>query len=249
MTTFTDDGFLGGALDICQPATGFRAGVDSVLLAAAVSAPAGVRVLELGTGAGVAALCLLKRVRDITVIGVEIDEDMARLAQRNAARNALAERFRVRIGDAAHPQRLELKEGTFDHVMANPPWFDHTAAQSPTDARRARAHMADDDLLEDWLKAAARMLRHGGALTLVHRAEALPEALAALARRFGDVRVLPIQPKREKPAIRVIIGARKGKRAPLRLLPPFILHESDGRFTEAAEAILRHGAALDMMRR
>lgn len=248
MTTFTDDGFLGGALDIRQPATGFRAGVDSVLLAAAVNAPPGARVLELGVGAGVAALCLLKRAKDITVTGVEIDADMAKLAQENAARNAVAKRFRVRIGDAAHPQRLELKEGSFDHVMANPPWFDHSSAQPPADTGRAIAHMATADLLENWLKAAARMLRHGGGLTLVHRAEALPEALAALARRFGDVRVLPIQPKREQPAIRVIIGARKGKRAPLRLLPPFVLHEPDGRFTEAAEAILRHGACVDMHR-
>ena len=249
MTGLTDDAFLGGALDILQPVKGFRAGVDSVLLAAAVSAPTGARVLELGTGAGVAALCLLKRVEDITVTGVEIDEDMARLARENASRNGMMEQFRVRIGDAAHPERLGLKEGSFDHVMANPPWFDHTSAQSPADAGRAMAHMAAGDLLENWIKAAARMLRHGGDLTLVHRAEALPEVLAALARRFGDVRVLPIQPKREKPAIRVIVGARKGKRAPLRLLPPFILHEPDGRFTPRAEDMLRHGAALDMRRR
>lgn len=248
MTTFTDDEFLGGALDIRQPARGFRAGVDSVLLAAAVNAPPGARVLELGAGAGVAALCLLKRLEDATVTGVEIDEDMAELARWNAARNDVTERFRLRIGDAAHPQRLGLKEGGFDHVMANPPWFDHSSAQSPADAGRAIAHMADDDLLENWLKAAARMLRHGGGLTLIHRAEALPEVLAALARRFGDVRVLPVQPKREKAAIRVIVGARKGKRAPLRLLPPFVLHEADGRFTERAEAVLRHGACVDMHR-
>ncbi|MBI1220537.1 MAG: methyltransferase [Rhodobacteraceae bacterium] len=242
----TDDGFLGGRLRILQPRAGYRAATDPVLLAAAVPARAGQRVLELGCGAGVASLCLLARVPGISVAGLERQPDYADLARRNAQRNALP--LSVEEGDlAAMP--AALRAATFDHVIANPPYF---PAGGGTPAREAgrEAALREATPLSAWLDAATRRLAPGGLLTMIHAADRLPDLLAACDHRLGSVTLLPLAPREGRAAIRVICQARKGGRGAFRLLAPFVLHTGpahDGdrdSFTAAARAILRDGAAL-----
>lgn len=240
----TRDGFLGGRLAIFQPVTGYRAATDPVLLAAAVAARPGDSTLELGCGAGVASLCLMARVAGLHACGVELQPFYADLARRNADANRLP--LEVVEGDLR--DRL-LGQRRFDHVLANPPYFragDGTLARDPGREASFREMAA----LGDWIDAALRRARDGGTLTVVHLAERLPDLLAALGTRAGAVRVLPIAPRPGRDAARVIVQARKGSRAPLRLLAPFILHDGashlrDGDdFTDAARAVLRDGAAL-----
>ena len=123
----------------------------------------------------------------------------------------------------------------------NPPF---NVAQNPSpDRGRRMAHTASDETLRQWLRTAARLLRAGGVVTLIWRADGLADVLAALGTDFGAIAVLPIHPKPGAAAIRVLVRAVKGNRAPLALLPGFVLADADGKPTAAAEAVLRDGCS------
>lgn len=241
----SEDRFLGGRLAILQPRAGDRAGADPVLLAAAVPAAPGEAVLDLGCGAGVAGLCLAARVPGIALWGLELQPAYAALARLNAARNGIA--AEVVEGDLSRPPAA-LRARVFDRVLTNPPYFP-PGGPPARDAGRARArHEALP--LADWIGAALRRLRPGGTLTLIQRAERLGEILAALEGRAGAVRVVPIAPRAGRPAGRVIVTAAKGRRGPLELGFPFVLHAAPAHagdaedLTDAARAVLREGAGL-----
>lgn len=236
------DALLGGRLRLHQPAEGYRAAIDPVLLAAAVPAVPGERLLELGLGSGAAALCLLARVPGCRVVGLELQPELAALARRNAEANGLAGRLEVVEGDL---RRLPPGLGRgFDRVFANPPF--HDAASPAPGAQRAAAHHAAAGSLADWVAAGLRCLGPRGTLSLILRCDRLPETLAALEGKAGELRLLPLWPKPGRPAKRLLLQARKGARAPLALLPGMLLHEADGGFTLAAEAVLRDAAALPL---
>ena len=222
----TRDGLLGGRIHLLQPAQGYRAAIDPVFLAAAVAAAPGQRVLDAGTGVGTAALCVAARV------------------------DGLGDRIDVMVGDLKRPP-VRLAAGTFDHVMANPPFFEAGRGTRPPDAATAAATVEDEATLEDWLRFCLLMVRPKGSITLVHRTDRLDHALAALRGRLGDIVVFPLWPgpasaagPGERPAKRIILSGRKGVAGPLRLAPGLVLHGAGGAFTPAAEAILRHGAGL-----
>jgi tRNA1(Val) A37 N6-methylase TrmN6 len=241
----TDDAFLGGRLKILQPADGYRAGIDAVFLAAAINATSGERVLEAGSGVGVAALCLAARVEGVHVLGLEVDPDSRAIACENAARNGVAEQVRfieadITLGSAA----AGLDRESFDHVMANPPYYETGRARTSDNPRKSRAHVVDADALDGWVRLMVSVLKPRGTLTLIHRADALDRLLATLVRRVGGCRIRPLHPRPGEPASRIIVQGVKGSRAPLELLPGFILHGPGDGFTEPAEKILRHGAAL-----
>ncbi len=247
----TDDTFLGGALRIRQPATGYRAGLDAVMLAAAVSIEgSGARVLDVGAGVGTAGLCLARRITSARVTLFEREPGLALLARENVERNGLAERVNVIEGDvglsAETARALGLQSEGFDHVIANPPYHDADGGTPASDPLKAGAHAMPDEGLERWARFMARMAVPGGAVTVVHKAEALSRLLAAFDGRFGALRILPLHPRESAPAHRIIVAGRKGSRAPLILLPGFVLHGEDGTFTPEAQAILRGGAALGM---
>lgn len=240
----SDDRFLGGRLRLLQPVKGYRAATDPVLLAAACLAEPTQSVLDLGCGAGAAALCLGVRVPGLVLAGLELQSGYADLARRNAERNGIA--VEVHEGDLAQMPKALRRD--FDHVIANPPYYHAGGSASPI-AARARA-MQVETPLSDWVLAATRRLRPGGWLTLILGADGLPEVLAALAPRLGSAAVLPLAAREGRAALRVIVRARKGGRASFRLLAPFVLHQGpahDGdreSYTAAANAVLRDGADL-----
>jgi tRNA1(Val) A37 N6-methylase TrmN6 len=241
----TEDRLLDGRVVLRQPRAGFRAAIDSVLLAAAVPAMAGQTVLEPGAGVAAAALCLAARLPDCRVVGLELQPALVRLAEQNIRLNRVAGAVAVMVGDLTRPPR-ELIPGRFDHVMMNPPFLAAGRTDVPADPSRAVSHVEGKAGLSDWLEFALDMLRPKGSVTLIHRADRLDEALAALTGRAGEIVVFPLWPGRgDKPAKRVIIRARKDIATPLRLAPGLALHEADGGFTPRADAVLR-GAALEI---
>jgi tRNA1(Val) A37 N6-methylase TrmN6 len=248
----TDDAFLGGALHILQLRTGYRAGLDAVMLAAAVPADSSrpLRVLDVGAGVGTAGLCLARRAAFAEVVLLEKEPQLAEVAAENVRRNDLADRVRVLTGvvgaAASELHALGLIEESFGHVIANPPFHDTDAGTLPPDALKAGAHAMPDGELEHWGRFMARMTASGGEATIVHKAEALALVLAAFEGRFGALRILPLHPRQGASAHRVLVQGVKGSRGPLQLLPGFMLHAGDGAFTPAAQEILRAGAALPM---
>ncbi|KAA9005291.1 tRNA1(Val) (adenine(37)-N6)-methyltransferase [Histidinibacterium aquaticum] len=244
----TRDAFLGGRLHLWQPRRGYRAGVDAVLLAAAVPAEAGQAVLELGCGVGAAALCLAARVPGLHVTGVEIQPDYAALAHRNAEETGLA--LEVVEADLAHMPKA-LRQRSFDLVMMNPPYFDPALGTGSADAGRDTA-LRGATPATTWIDAGVRRLAPKGRLVMIQRIERLPEILALLDDRLGSVTVVPLAPRDGRAAHLFLLSAKKGGRARFRLAPPLVLHaaashERDGEdYSPPVAAVLRDGAPLDI---
>ncbi len=136
--------------------------------------------------------------------------------------------------------------GPFAHAMANPP-FHRGGTPSPVAARREAAHESSEAVLADWVAAMARRLAPRGTLTLILPPARLPDAVAAFsAAAIGSITLMPLWPRAGEPAKRVIVHGIRGGRAPCRLTAGLVLHRGDGRYTEAAERILREGAALPL---
>jgi tRNA1(Val) A37 N6-methylase TrmN6 len=239
-----ENGLLDGRVRLRQPARGYRAGLDAALLAAAVPAAEGERVFEAGCGAGAVLMQVAARRPGVVLAGVERDPAMAALATANAALNGVGERTAIRQGDVAAGFRaLELEP--FDWAVSNPPFFDDAGAlRAPAEGKRG-AWMADDGLAA-WTDFLLKAVREGGRIVVIHRADRLADLLALLGEKAGSFTVRPVHPFADEPAKRVLVQAIKTGRAPLRLLPPLVLHgRAGGKHTVEAEAILRGRAALD----
>lgn len=239
MSETTTGWLLGGRVRHVQPAAGHRTGLEPVLLAAAIPARSGQHVLEGGTGSGAGLLCLAARVPGISGTGIERDTAMADLAQQNAIANGWPD-LRIIAGDLADAHGL----AEIDHAFVNPPWHDPAGTPSPDNSKEL-AKRGAAPLLTTWATALARPLRWHGTLTMIVAAGVLPAALAAFAEAgCGSPCVLPFWPKPGRAAKLIMVHGVKGGRGACRVLPGLVLHGPDGQFTEAADAILRHGAAL-----
>ncbi|MBB3993225.1 tRNA1(Val) A37 N6-methylase TrmN6 [Sulfitobacter undariae] len=238
----TCDAFLGGLVQLWQPRRGYRAGVDPVLLAATIPAVSGQRVLELGCGVGAAVLCLGARVTGLTLTGVEREATYAELAARNGA--GALEVVTADIADLP----LMLRQRQFDHVLANPPYWRRDASIAASDPTREAA-LGEQTPLALWVEVAAKRLAPKGYLHFIHRAERLPDLLAALPNDMGSIEVLPIAARVGRAAERVILRARKSGRADFCLHAPLILHRGDAhvdgdQYCQKVRDALRIGAAL-----
>ena len=226
----TEDLFLGGQLRLRQPKSGHRAGHDAMLLAAATSARTGDRVVELGAGIGAAGLAVARRAGPIRLTLVEIDPALAALARDNAACNAIDAAVAVLdVTSAADAfAAAGLGPDSADVVLMNPPFNDAARHRASPDLSRAAAHMADEATLESWVHASRRILKSGGELTLIWRADGLAEVFSALGRGFGSLAIQPVHADPSKPAIRVLVRAVKGGKAPTRVLAGAMLNDESG---------------------
>lgn len=253
-TRVTRDAFLDGQVMLMQPARGYRAGIDAVFLAATAQSQQGrdeLDILDAGAGVGTVGLLAAWRLRrqiEVHVTLIERAVGLASLAGRNVRDNGLAGVARVVCADLlGSPAELEAQgvhRESFDLVLANPPYHVETRGTPSDDAVKAAAHAMGEGDLEHWARVMARLTRPGGEVVVVHKAEALGALLAALAPRFGGLRVLPLHPRSGAPASRILVKGVKGSRAPLTLLPGMPLHGEGNDFTAAAIAVLRHGAGL-----
>lgn len=241
----THDTLLGGRVRFAQPAAGYRVAIDPILLAASVTAPRNGRAVELGCGAGAALLCLATRRPDLQLVGVEIDAASAELARRNVAANRLTDRVEIVVADVRRPP-ASLDPGSFDAVLANPPYLTDARADPSTAHAKRRATIGAEGELGAWVGSAIALLRRKGALTFIQRADRLDDLLAALHGIAGEIVVFALWPKAGEAARRVIVRARKGLKSPLRLAAGLVLHEADGSYSDAARRILRDGAAIEL---
>lgn len=240
----TEDALLGGRIRIRQPKLGYRVNADTLLLAAAVEAKTGMRLLEVGCGVGAALIAVAARTANAKFVGLERDANMASIARENLAMNGMSTDAEIVTGDVLgrDANRVDLG-GAFDGVFFNPPFDAEGEGRAPSEARR-HAYIADEPI-ERWVAALADRLTGGAALTLIHRAHKLPEILSALEGRLGGVEVVPIRPRANDPAKRVVVRARKGSRAQLKLLKGLDLHDASGtKHTPEAEALLRGETTL-----
>ncbi len=240
----SEDRLLGDRVVLRQPVDGLRAAIDPVLLAASITAEPGETVLDIGTGTGAAAICLACRCPGVRVVGLDVQRDLIRLLGENATLNRLEDQVSGMVGDLRNPPP-RLAPGSFDHVMANPPYLEAGSGTLPPHPGKAQAVGEGATDLRSWVRFALAMVRSRGSVTFIHRADRLDSLLAELNGKAGEISVYPLWPGDGKPSKRIIVRARRGIATPTRLLPGLILHGPDGRFTAAANAILRDAGTLD----
>ena len=229
---------MGNRVRLLQPDGGFHTSIDAVLLAAACPAQSGQSVIDLGCGVGAAGFCVLERVKDASLTGIDIQEDHINLARQNAELNHKTAEF---INGDIKEFNTEAR---FQHVICNPPYLeDGTHSKSPS-APRAKALGHDETTLEDWITAAFNLIKGQGSLTLIHRADHIDKIIHLLTPRFGAVEIIPLWPKAGTQAKRVIIRCAKHKKTPATLHAGIVLHQENGEYTPEAENILRGGAAI-----
>jgi tRNA1(Val) A37 N6-methylase TrmN6 len=235
----TEDALFGGRIRIRQPKRGYRVNVDTLLLAASVEAKPGMRLLEAGCGVGAAMIAVAARTENANFVGLERDANMAAIARENLAMNGMSTIAEIVTGDVLG---RGANQTPFDGVFFNPPFDADGEGRAPSEARR-HAYITDEPI-DRWIAALADRLKGGAALTLIHRAVRLPEILTSIEGRLGGVEVLPLRPNAGAPAKRVLVRARKGSRAPLRLLKGYDLHgPAEAKYTPEIAAILA-GEAL-----
>lgn len=236
----TEDAILDGRVRFRQPAQGYRVNIDTVLLAAAIEARAGARLMEAGCGVGAALIAVAVRSENTHLLGIERDQNIAAIAGENVAMNAMSDRIEIVTGDALDKR---ANWGVFDGVFVNPPFDQDGEGRVPAEMRR-HAHITEMSM-DAWIAALADRLSGGGVLTMIHRAAKLPEILAALEGRLGGAELVPIRPRADEPAKRVLVRARKGSRAPLRMLKGLDLHDASGaKYAPETDAILKGEVAL-----
>ena len=244
----SEDAFLGGQLRLKQLKSGHRAGHDAVLLAAATPARSGDRVADLGAGAGVAGLAVARRVPGIGLVLVEIDAALAGLARANADANAIhADVIVLDLeADATAFAAAGLVPDSVDAVLMNPPFNDPARHRASPDTARGIAHMATATTLSKWVHAARRILKSRGVLTLIWRADGIAEVIAALDHGFGSLQVLPIHGDARGPALRILVGATKGGRAPTQIHPSLLLNDESGVPNKKVQEILAGKGSLPL---
>jgi tRNA1(Val) A37 N6-methylase TrmN6 len=236
---------MGGRVRLRQPTDGYRAAIDPVFLAASVAAEPRQLVLDVGCGPGAAMLCLAARVPELRVVGLEMQRDLVRLAGDNVILNGMEVRVSAVVGDLLHPPP-RLSPGSFDHVMANPPFNEGGRAVAAPSLGKAEATIEGEADLAAWVRFSLAMVRAKGTVTFIHRADRIDALLGQIAGRAGEVVIFPLWAGQGRAASRVLIRARKQLGAPARLAAGLVLHEPDGRFSAAAEAVLREGRGLDL---
>ncbi len=246
----SEDLFLGGKVRLLQPVDGYRAATDPVLLAASIPARAGQCILDVGCGVGAASFCLAARVAGVHLCGIDIQDTLVDIAQKNRVLNDMEDRARFVCADLLS-RPMDPVPNSFDHVMANPPFYEAGSGHRPPNEIKARAHMevAEGASLQNWVDYMLRMTKPKGTVTFINRVERLEETLAAFKGRLGELILFPIWSMsptgtQARGAKRFILQGRKGIKTPLTFANGLVVHEDDGSYSKKAKAILQEGDGL-----
>lgn len=238
------DDFLGGKIRLIQPLKGYRAGVDPVLLAAALPRNLKGKILDLGCGVGTAGFCALHHMPHLKLIGIEANKDAAERAFRNGKLNHFAENIQIFHEKLGSDNFIDpLKGDEVDMAISNPPWFE-PAHSRKAEGSRGDGRQESDVSLDIWLDYMIRKLRTGGLIAIIHRAHRLDDILRIFTGRVGNIKIIPIWSKQGQAAKHVIILGHKARKTPLKLMSGFVMHDKNGQFLPEAKAIFMDGAAL-----
>jgi tRNA1(Val) A37 N6-methylase TrmN6 len=239
---------LRGKVKLLQPKVGFHASIDTVFLGAAALIKDRWLVLDVGCGVGSAGLCAWSRNKNISLVGIDFQQQLVDLALQNASLNNAVTHCRFFPGNIKTEKIIA--DNAFNSVMINPPY--HALGTHTTSPKKIKAYSHGEDgsgvILQEWVKYAHRKLKNGGYLTVIHRADRLDHLITSLTHRrwFGSLIIYPLHSHAGEDARRVIIQARKERYAPSILKSGMVVHEADGSYTKDALRILDDGSPLDL---
>ncbi len=240
----TKDSFLGGKLAINQPKKGFRAGTDSIFLAAFVDAKKSQKIAELGCGVGTVCLALALRVKNLLISAFEINKDICNIAKQNVLLNKLEDSVEVINKDIKELKAQSDIAGAFDIVLSNPPFYKQESTRKSVNDLRNQGFIEQSAKLEDFVKTAKFMLKNNGQIYLIHLVERLDDIVFLLKKHgFGSLEIVLVYSYANKSANRVIVKARKNSKGFTKVLKPFIVHDENG-FSKQAGTVLTDCKAL-----
>ncbi len=249
MSNTSSDDFLGGKLKIKQPISGYRAGIDPVLLSAMLADDFTGEVLDLGCGVGIVGLCALSRISNIKVTGIEKQASSVELAKQNIIANNMQNSYEVFIKDICNSEQEDpIKGRMFNAVLTNPPWFESNNSKASKQSSRATARHETDNLLELWLNYAIKKLAPKGRLVIIHRVARLPNILQYIDNRVGNIKVIPLVSKRGIAAKNMILSAQKDRKTPFAIEPELCIHNEDNSYSDELENILRHAKCASFVK-
>ena len=247
LSGITEDSFLGGKLRLFQPKKGFRAGLDSVLLAASVNAKSGENVFEIGAGVGTVLFCLMNRIPGLNATAIEIMPEYHSLLLINAKRNKF--KANLILGDLFTNEKL--KKESFDQIFFNPPYYPVSSYKISDNKLLEIAHIEYPGILKQMLSYALKRCNPYGYITLIHRPARISEILSILKDGAGDIKILPIVSSNSKITSRIIIRARKSAKGETKLLNPLVLYKNTKnmnlkkKYTSEIQKILKKGHGLN----
>ena len=235
---YTKDSFLDKGLVLTQPVHGFRAGSDAVFLARAIEFPKNSHILDVGCGLGGAGLCAVYKNSMVHVTGIEIQEPYVHLANYNAVYNHLDNQFKAIQGDIKDVHQF-FQPDYFTHIITNPPFYEKASGRLPNHLDKSHAHHGDNVSLDIWIRKSLSVLKNAGIMLIIIRTERLQDVMNALAKRAGDIHILPLISRKNDDAKRVLIKCRKASKAGTKILTPLIVHQDKARdYTREAESVL-----------
>ncbi len=225
-------------LRVIQPHRGYRFSLDPLLLCDFAAMKDGEQAIDLGTGCGVIPLVLSRSAPAGRLVGLEFQESMARLAERNVALNGLAERIAVRHGDVLDVRKI-LPVSSFDLVLANPPYRPRGTGRISSRPGRDLARHESTAGLADFLAAAKYLVRPAGRICFIYHTSRLPDLFAeAAGLKLATLRLRLVHGFLAAEARMVLVELSKGRKGELVVEPPLIVYGEDGRYREEVRRIL-----------
>lgn len=219
-----------GGLKIIQKTSGYRFTTDAVLLANFVHGAKGKKIVEIGTGSGVIAILVTAKQQPESLVGIEIQSDVAEMARRSVEMNGLQDKITILTGDVKEVSR-RLGEG-FDMVVSNPPYRKVGSGQAQTKDTLCISRHEVALTLEELFESAKRLLKFGGSLFVVHQSERWAEA-CVLGAKFGlEAKELqPICSRQGQPPNLFLARFVKGGKTGLKWLAPIVVFDADGNYS------------------
>lgn len=237
MNEFTTDTFFNGRLIVKQPRTGYRYSIDAVILASHVHPQPTDRILDLGTGCGIIPLIIGFRHPGVKLYGVEIQHDLAEIAQGNIAANNLENRVIILPVDMKTLKPSSLSD-PMDLVVSNPPFYRIASGRINPDSQRAIARHELRVTLEDVLKAAEGVLRTGGKFVCIYGSDRLVDLFAQMRScQIEPKFVRLIHSKAGTEARLVLVEGVKGGGGGLTVGAPLFIYRGDGIYTGEIEGM------------
>lgn len=240
----TADDILGGRIQVLQKKKGYRFSIDAILLAHFVGPGPSGHILDLGTGSGIIGLLLFYFRPGSRVVGLEIQSELADMAKRTLSLNKIPDGLTILEGDIRRIKE-NLPGQSFDIVVFNPPYRRIASGRINPDSQKARARHELLGALDDFLQAAAFVLKPGGRVYIVYPVR----RMVSLISRMRQVR---LEPKRcrvvysslESRGEFILVEGIAGGREELAMAPPLCIYERDGRYTEAMTALFNDLASF-----
>ena len=226
-------------LYIIQNPSKFCFGMDAVLLSGFANVKKNEKVVDLCTGNGILPILLYAKTEAKSIMGLEIQEDIAEMANRSMEMNHIEDRVKIVTGDVKDASKI-FGASSFNVVTSNPPYMKSMAGiKNPNEAKYIARHEALCTL-EDVVRETARLLKHNGRCYFVHRPFRLVELFSEMHKyKIEPKRMRLVYPYVDKEPNMVLVEGVKGAKSRLTVEKPLIVYKEENVYTDEILSIYR----------